>query len=603
MEEEIEKITGLLNSSIVASDINNKSVVQKILDSFPFYILLIDSNHKILLANAAVKKDLELNPLDIVGHYCPKVVHGIDTPFPGCPLEESLKTNRSIEKELYDEKYDKWFTSCIYKTGLFTDENNELFLHVVKDITERKQIEEEFRESEERYRTLFNTSIEGILITEISTQKIKYANPAICQMLGYTEKELIAMDVSAVHPKEALQSVLPALKNQINIRATETLLLRKDGTNFCAELNGVIMIIGGQKYGAGFFSDITERKNKENEIIYLGYHDKLTGLYNRRFVEEEIIRLNTKRQLPFSIIMGDLNNLKLTNDAFGNEQGDMLLKETAKILEEVCRSDDILARWGGDEFIMLLPKTSIANSEEIAQRIKEECANLAIQKIPLMLSIGIATKTEETQDINKVITDAEGNMYKNKLLEKEGNSSSIISALEQTLFEKSNETLEHTLRIKDNAIKLGRLVNLASSQLDELSLLSSLHDIGKVAIPETILQKKGKPTKEEWLVIKRHTEIGFNIAQSSSQIAHIAKLILACHENWDGSGYPQGLKGSEISILSRIIFICDAYDVMTSKRSYKKATGKDDAIKELKRCAGTQFDPELVDKFIKIISE
>nr|MBC8388933.1 diguanylate cyclase [Actinomycetota bacterium] len=335
----------------------------------------------------------------------------------------------------------------------------------------------------------------------------------------------------------------------------------------------------------------------------LSYHDQLTGLYNRRFAKEEIKRLDTKRQLPLSVIMGDLNSLKLTNDTFGHSKGDKMLKGTARLLKRMCRSDDILSRWGGDEFVILLPKTSITDSEEIVQRIKKECKKLIIQKIPISISIGVATKIEVGQDMDEIIIEAESNMYKNKLVEKESNASSIIFALEQALYEKSNETIEHTFRIKDFAIKLGESIKLPVNQLDELSLLASLHDIGKVAIPETILLKEGKLTEKEWAVIKRHPEIGFNIAQSSPQIIHIAKFILACHENWDGSGYPKGLTGESIPVVSRVISIADAYDVMTSERIYKKAMSKPEAIEELKRCAGTQFDPVLINKFIEIISK
>jgi HD-GYP domain-containing protein (c-di-GMP phosphodiesterase class II) len=275
---------------------------------------------------------------------------------------------------------------------------------------------------------------------------------------------------------------------------------------------------------------------------------------------------------------------------------------TAELLKRICRSDDILARWGGDEFVILLPKTSITDSEEIVQRIKKECSKLIIQKIPLSLSIGIAAKIEVEQGIDEIIIEAESNMYKNKLDEKESTAGSIIFALLQALYEKSNETMEHAFRIKDSAIKLGKSIKLHSNQLGELSLLASLHDIGKVAISETILLKEGKLTEKEWAVIKRHPEIGFNIAQSSPQIIHIAKFILACHENWDGSGYPQGLAGESIPIVSRIIFIADAHDVMTSERIYKKAMSETEAIEELKRCAGTQFDPVLINNFIEIIS-
>ncbi len=348
--------------------------------------------------------------------------------------------------------------------------------------------------------------------------------------------------------------------------------------------------------------DITERREVEAEIV-LGYRDQLTGIYNRRFFEEEIKRLDTKRQLPLSVIMGDLNGLKLINDTFGHFEGDKILKKAAELLKRACRSEDILARWGGDEFVILLPQTSIKNSEMIVQRIKKECSKLIIRNMILGLSTGLATKIEEEQIIDEIIIEAESNMYKHKLIEKISDGSSIISALEQTLFEKSNETAEHAFRMQDSAIKLGKSINLASNQLDELSLLASLHDIGKVALPETILLKEEKLTEKDWEIIKRHPGIGFNIAQSSAQINHIAKFIIACHENWDGNGYPHGLVGEAIPIISRIMFIVDAYDVMTNDRVYKKAISKDAALEELKRCASTQFDPKLVDKFISIITE
>jgi len=349
--------------------------------------------------------------------------------------------------------------------------------------------------------------------------------------------------------------------------------------------------------------DITDRKKAEEAILHLSYHDMLTGLYNRRFFEEEIKRLDTERQLPLSIIVGDLNNLKLTNDTFGHLEGDRLLAETAKLLKKVCRSDDILARWGGDEFVILLPKTSIAAAEEIAQRIEKECSELFIQKIPIALATGLAAKIEHTQNIEDIILEAESNMYKNKLAGKQSNAGSVILALEQALYEKSSETMEHTQRLKELSIKLGKKVKLHLHQLDELSLLASLHDIGKVAVPETILLKEGKLNGNEWEVIKRHSETGFNIAQSSPQIAHIAKYILSCHENWDGSGYPTGLAREEIPLLSRIVAIADSYDVMISKRTYKDAKSKEDAVKELKGCAGTQFDPALIEKFIEVLAE
>ena len=482
------------------------------------------------------------------------------------------------------------------------------------DITGRKKIEESLKTSEEKYRLLTEHASDVIWVFNLAKGKLTYIGPSVFNLRGLTPKEAINESLEDSMTPESVLVVNDTIARNIEG-------FRKDPDapkNYIIEIqqpckNGDIIWIEistrarynaeGQIEVVGVSRNIMDRKKTEKEVLHLGLHDHLTGLYNRRFFEEELKRLDTKRQLPLSFIMGDLNGLKLINDVFGHNAGDELLKKTAEILKKVCRSDDILARWGGDEFVILLPKTSAADSEEIVARIKKECKKTASQKIPMSLSLGASQKETAVQDIQAVIIDAESNMYRNKLAQKESSTSSIIFALDQALYEKSTETKEHTDRICDFALRLGKSINLPSSQLDELSLLASLHDIGKVAISETILLKEGKLTKQEWEVTKRHPEIGFNIASSSPQIAHIAKPILSCHENFDGSGYPLGIAGESIPIISRIILIADAYDVMTNKRSYKKPISKNDAIDELKRCAGSQFDPELVEKFIEIITE
>ncbi len=349
-------------------------------------------------------------------------------------------------------------------------------------------------------------------------------------------------------------------------------------------------------------TDITKRKKAEEKLKYLSFHDKLTGLYNRSYIEEEIERLDTERQLPLSIAMGDLNALKLVNDAFGYRQGDRLLVKIARIIKRCSRKEDILARWGGDEFVILLPETTEKDAIRLVNRIRKACNRTTDQKIPASISIGVSTKTEKTQDIQDIIKEAEDRMYQRKLTENKSIQSSIISSLEATLWERSHETEEHGKRLKELALKLGRIVGLAPNELDELALLSTLHDMGKIGIEDSILTKSGKLTKKEWEMMKRHPEIGYKIAQSSPQLLKIADGILYHHERWDGTGYPHGLTGENIPMTSRILSVVDAYDVMTHDRIYSKAITKDEAVKELGRCSGTQFDPGLVEKFIGIVS-
>jgi len=194
-------------------------------------------------------------------------------------------------------------------------------------------------------------------------------------------------------------------------------------------------------------------------------------------------------------------------------------------------------------------------------------------------------------------------MHKNKLFESRDISSSIISSIESSLLERNYETKDHVKQLIDTTLKLGKTARLSKKELDELVLLTTLHDIGKIAISDDILIKKRKLTKKEWKIIKKHPEIGYNIAKLSNQLSPIAEAILSHHERWDGTGYPQGIKGNKIPKISRIVAIINAYDVMVNGRVYKKAINKEEAIEELKKYSGKQFDPKLIDKFIHILED
>lgn len=344
-------------------------------------------------------------------------------------------------------------------------------------------------------------------------------------------------------------------------------------------------------------------KLQKEEIEALSFTDQLTGLYNRRFFEEEMKRLDTKRQLPLSIIMADLNGLKIINDSYGHNKGDEILVEAAQILKESLREEDILARQGGDEFSVLLPNTTKKEAESIEKRIKEKCRKKQIDMIPISIALGRATKEKSDQDIEKVLKKADDKMYKNKLSESRSSKSNIVQGLINILNSKSSETKDHSVRMTKLSFEFGESLDLSNYEQNQLSMLATLHDIGKININEKILKKKNNLNDKEWEEIKKHSEYGYKIAKSSEEFAEVAEDILAHHEHWDGSGYPRELKEEAIPYLARIISIIDAYDIMTHDRSYSKAISKKEALTEIKRCAGSQFDPKLAEVFVEMMEK
>jgi len=385
----------------------------------------------------------------------------------------------------------------------------------------------------------------------------------------------------------------------------DIILTSKEGIErYVSDTNTPILDDDGALKGAVIIlRDLTrERKNTE-QIRFMSYHDALTGLYNRRYFEEELLRLDTARQLPISLILGDVNGLKLTNDVFGHQEGDKLLKTASDIIKDVCRTEDIVARWGGDEFVILLPQTSYKRAEEICQKIKSRCANNKSSVIDLSISLGYSTKEYGDQDIQKVLKLAEDFMYRHKLTESKSQRSSIIYAIQNSLYAKNHETEEHAERLIQYCLAVGHELKLSDEEIDNLKLFAVLHDIGKIGISDKILLKPGPLDELEWYEMRKHPEIGYRIAQSSPDLLQIAEYILSHHERWDGTGYPHKLKGEDIPILSRILSVADAYDAMTSDRPYRKAMEPEGAIRELHDYAGSQFDPLIVSIFTKVLKE
>lgn len=569
-------------------------------EDFPALIWRTDTNGSCNYVNRSWSSFTGISFEEAKGEGWLRAIHPQDRNHSFKLFREALKERQTFRIHYRLQRQDGVYRWVTVLGRPFKDLDGEYAGYVgsIQDITD-------LRLSEERYRATFeNTGTAMIIIEEDTT--ISLANKEMENLTGFSISEIQFAKswTDFVHPKDRQRMIAyhwarRGAGGKSAPKVYEFTLIAKG--NVEKEILCTVESIPGSKQSVASWLDISERKRAEEEIRYLSFHDRVTGLYNRAFFEEELDRLDTLRQMPLSIIMGDANGLKLVNDAFGHKAGDELLIRIARCMEESCRVEDITARWGGDEFIVLLPHTDEETAENIAERIKKSCTQTSDSGVRLSISLGVATKKDPEQEIHQVLQMAEERMYRQKLMETRSFRNSLITSLEESLRERDYETEEHAERLHDYAMEMGKVLGLPENQLNDLALLAALHDIGKLGIPDSILMKPGPLTPEEWKVMKRHSEIGYRIAGAVPDLAPVAEAILAHHERYDGTGYPRGLQAEEIPLISRILAIIDSYDVMTHERPYKEAYAPEEAQAELKRCSGTQFDPELVDVFLGIL--
>jgi diguanylate cyclase (GGDEF)-like protein/PAS domain S-box-containing protein len=510
--------------------------------------------------------------------------------------------------------------------SLWTDASNQPAGYIITlvDIKTQKEFEEKLQKSDVSHKTLLqeivNKQAMMLSLFDSIPEIIPYkgtngafigCNKAFEALTGLKEENLVGrtdydiMEHERADEYRKVEQQMLMTKQPVRL---EEIIINSLGEKFPVEtLKFPYYNADGSIIGAICMSrDISERKQEEEKIFYLTYHDILTGVHNRTYFELAVRRLEGEENLPLSIIFGDLNGLKLINDTFGHVTGDNLLINTAKILKSFTQEQDILARTGGDEFCILLPKTSNKDAENVMEKIKKAIDD-ENQNNPYAyqvgISLGCATRESSQQSFVAAVKVAEDSMYRKKLLENSSFHSSILTTIKTTLAERSNETEEHASRLKYLANELGRVMELTNDEMNQLELLCALHDVGKVGISDSVLKKPGPLNQEEWLEMKKHSEIGARIARAFPELQTISEYILCHHEQWDGTGYPEGISGEAIPLLSRILSVIDGYDAMTNDRVYRKAISKNAAIKEIKLHAGTQFDPVIAKRFIEEVLE
>ncbi|MDF2884182.1 MAG: rpfG7 [Clostridiaceae bacterium] len=584
-----------------------KNIEQSVLEKLPFAYAM----HKIILnddGNAVDYEYVEVNDAfenftglkkeNIIGKKATDLLPNIKSyKFDWINYYGSIAINGGErEFEQCIEDLEKWYKVKVFSpaAGYFIT----FFIDITQELKERNL-----------YKSILSSLEEGLLATD-SDGNITMINEAAEKYSRLKKENTLKENIYSIL-KNCNEESIKEINNKIlsvintgNIIKDKEILINYNENNNSHNINLIYNIYPIKNQNQCIdgtvlsFLDVTDKVEKQNEIDYITYHDSLTGAYNRTFFTKEIKDINKIENLPISVIMGDVNGLKLTNDAFGHLLGDELLVNAARVMKKSCRENDLIVRWGGDEFIILLPKTNEEQVQRISERIKLECENKKIGSIDLSISLGYSTKNNMKEDIMKTINSSEEIMYRIKMIESKSQKSKTLKVIAQTLREKSLQDAHHAKNVSKVCTLIGEALDMSKKELSELEILGDIHDIGKVIINENVLNKAGSLTSEEWAEIKRHSEVGYHIALSSPDLSFLADSILTHHERYDGLGYPKGLKGEEIPLYARILCIADALDTIAGYRSYKNRMSKEDAVNEFKRLSGKQFDPEITVVFI-----
>lgn len=587
-----------------------KQKTTDILDHVPILLSEFHEDTTLTFVNDAYCKYFHLHAEDLVGRkfldFIPPEEHDsilerIHRFTPENP--RALYTHRVVINEQIH--WTEWQDVAVF------DENGATisYYSIGSDITERKLAEEETLRSLELMNAMFDGHAAPMFLIEPETGNIYLCNQAAADFFRYSKDDLVKMrifDICALDfstTKAMLREAFAKEQKYISLPG-----LLSTGETRIIDIFNSLIIYEGNKLFFSIVYDATEREKAFEEIAFLANHDSLTKVYNRAFLENEYVVRNVPENFPIGIITCDIDGLKQINQTLGTQAGDTLLILFAETLQEFAAPHYIVSRTGGDKFAILLSglsedelkKYTISLEERVASSMRVQA--LALSAIEPTASFGYGIQLNPADTLYMLMNEAEAYMLRRKYYSSSSKQSKVVNTIMNALYEKSEREQSHSKRVSHISVLIAQALGLSTQKINEIKTAGVLHDIGKIGIDERILNKPSSLNVQEWMIMRQHSIRSARILIGVDEYRDIVPMVRAHHERFDGNGYPDGLIGTEIPLEARIIAVADAYDAMTVQRPYRTTLSAEEAVEELIRCSGSQFDPDVVMAFVKDVA-
>ncbi|MDD2371509.1 MAG: PAS domain S-box protein [Firmicutes bacterium] len=591
-----EDITDLefIEKSLHKNEIMYKQLFDNMTQAFALYEIITDEmgkpvDYKFLEVNKEYERITGLKKEEIIGKSIKVIVpDAVDYSIVGYGDVALNGVTSRLTK--YYMQLDKYFDIFAYSP------QKGQFATILNDITEIVNLEKELRASELKFKNYYEFAPDAIFIVDENGDFLD-VNKATVKLTGYSRHELLNMSLLDIISVEDREAGIFEFNRLCELGELESKFAFITKNNLARIFSIKSVKLEKDRY-ISFAKDLTEKYEFEKKLRYEYYHDSMTGLYNRKYVFDNLHEIDNENNLPLSLVLADINGLRSINESLGFLVGDQIIIAIANAIKNTS-GDFISSRWSGDDFLIILPNTNLKVLSKFMKRFKEEVKNQLPEELnKVKISYGSYIKMSEDLDFEQALNFAELNLLENKTTSSGSIQNTPINMILHTLHEKNMREEMHSKRVSKICVAIGKEMNYEKDDLNKLKIIGLVHDIGKIGIDEYVLNKPGKLSDDEFDLIKKHPEIGFRILSANKNTSELAFYVLSHHERLDGRGYPNGIKGSDISIFTRILTIADSYDAMTSERTYRDTLTSEEAIGELLKYSGSQFDENIVNVFI-----